>query len=152
MERIVIDTNVLANFFLKTKLSKRAKNAVKQALAEYSPILFTNILEETVFILIREELIYRGMARFYEQKNFIKRNGYEDLFVYKKFFEFLKRFEIPILENKFSISDFQDILENYNLLPNDALIASTCKHHGIKKIATFDEDFKRVDFLEIITP
>ena len=41
-------------------------------------------------------------------------------------------------------------LEQYNLLPNDALIAATCKYYGIKKIATFDEDFKRVDFLEVI--
>lgn len=41
------------------------------------------------------------------------------------------------------------IMEKYGLLPNDALIAATCKMHGIKKIATFDEDFKRVDFLEI---
>ncbi|MGB2843081.1 MAG: PIN domain-containing protein [Halobacteriota archaeon] len=32
------------------------------------------------------------------------------------------------------------------------LIAATCKHYGIDKIATFDPDFKRVDFLEIITP
>ncbi|MEM4945846.1 MAG: PIN domain-containing protein [Archaeoglobaceae archaeon] len=35
-------------------------------------------------------------------------------------------------------------------MPNDALIAATCKHYGIKKIATFDEDFKKVDFLEIL--
>ena len=41
-----------------------------------------------------------------------------------------------------------DIL--YHLLPNDALIAATCKHHGIRKIATFDPDFKRVDFLEML--
>ncbi|MGB7531990.1 MAG: PIN domain-containing protein [Halobacteriota archaeon] len=41
---------------------------------------------------------------------------------------------------------------DYKLLPNDAFIAATCKHHGITKIATFDPDFKRVDFLEIITP
>ena len=49
-------------------------------------------------------------------------------------------------------SDVIDLILKYRLLPNDALIAATCKHHGIKKIATFDEDFKRVDFLEIITP
>ena len=30
------------------------------------------------------------------------------------------------------------------------LIAATCKHHGITKIATFDSDFKRVDFLAVI--
>ncbi|MEM4617116.1 MAG: type II toxin-antitoxin system VapC family toxin [Archaeoglobaceae archaeon] len=43
-----------------------------------------------------------------------------------------------------------EIVEKYKLLPNDALIAATCKHYGIKKIATFDEDFKRVDFLEVL--
>ncbi|MEM4748175.1 MAG: PIN domain-containing protein [Archaeoglobaceae archaeon] len=29
-------------------------------------------------------------------------------------------------------------------------MAATCKHYGIRKIATFDEDFKRVDFLEVL--
>jgi predicted nucleic acid-binding protein len=40
-------------------------------------------------------------------------------------------------------------MKNYNLLPNDALIATTCKYYGIRKIATFDEDFKRVKFLDV---
>jgi len=43
-----------------------------------------------------------------------------------------------------------DVMEKYKLLPNDALIVATCKHYGIRKIATFDEDFRRVDFLEIV--
>ena len=38
-----------------------------------------------------------------------------------------------------------EIVKNYGLLPNDALIVATCKHYGIKKIATFDEDFRRVE-------
>jgi len=43
-----------------------------------------------------------------------------------------------------------EIMERYHLLPNDAMIASTCKYYGIKKIASFDEDFDRVKFLERI--
>ena len=43
------------------------------------------------------------------------------------------------------------VIQQYGLLPNDALIAATCKHYGIKKIATFDPDFERIDFLVIIT-
>ncbi|WP_203219001.1 PIN domain-containing protein [Geoglobus acetivorans] len=43
-----------------------------------------------------------------------------------------------------------DAITAYGLLPNDALIAATCKHYGIRKIATFDDDFKRVYFLEIV--
>jgi len=46
----------------------------------------------------------------------------------------------------------KDFIKEYHLLPNDALIAATCKYYGINKIATFDQDFERVDFLEIITP
>ena len=45
-----------------------------------------------------------------------------------------------------------ELVTRYNLMPNDAMIAATCEHHGIKKIATYDEDFTRVDFLEVIMP
>ncbi len=44
------------------------------------------------------------------------------------------------------------IVKDYKLLPNDAPIAATCRYYGIKKIATFDDDFKRVDFLEVVDP
>ena len=40
---------------------------------------------------------------------------------------------------------------DYKMLPNDALIAATCKHYGITNIATFDSDFDSVDFLDVIT-
>jgi len=50
------------------------------------------------------------------------------------------------------LKELLQIIIKYRLLPNDAFIAATCKHHGIRTIATFDPDFKRVDFLEIITP
>jgi len=43
-----------------------------------------------------------------------------------------------------------DLIRKYGLLPNDAIIASTCKHYGVGKIATFNSDFKRVKFLEVI--
>ena len=150
MEKVAVDTNVLVNFFLKTDLTEKAKNTIKITLTEYSPVVFTNILEETAFILIREELAHKGIVKFYDQRDFIEKNGYGSLFVYRKFFEFLKKFNILILENKFGIDDFQGIMEKYNLLPNDALIAATCRYYGIKKIASFDEDFKRVDFIEVL--
>ena len=52
--------------------------------------------------------------------------------------------------NKEIISDFAEISFDYSLLPNDALIAATCKYHGIRKIITFDSDFESVEFIEII--
>ena len=44
----------------------------------------------------------------------------------------------------------KEISIKYKLLPNDALTAATCKYYGISKIATFDDDFERVDFLEVV--
>jgi len=63
-------------------------------------------------------------------------------------FDILENF--VLLSITFDLHLVLEIMNKYRLLPNDALIAATCKYYGIKKIATFDEDFKRIDFLEII--
>lgn len=49
------------------------------------------------------------------------------------------------LKNVFSLS------EKYRLKTFDAFHAYYCKKLGIKKIATFDEDFDRVTFLKRVT-
>jgi predicted nucleic acid-binding protein len=48
------------------------------------------------------------------------------------------------------IGDWSEIMQEYRLLPYDALIVSTCISNGIKEIATFDRDFKRVDLLGVL--
>ena len=35
-----------------------------------------------------------------------------------------------------------DLIESYNLKPNDALILATCKHYNLKYLISLDEDFK----------
>ncbi len=42
-----------------------------------------------------------------------------------------------------------EIIKENGLLPNDAIIAATCKVYGISQIATFDSDFGKISFLEI---
>jgi len=41
-------------------------------------------------------------------------------------------------------------MEEYGLMPTDAIIALTCSQHGINAIATLDEDFKRVPWLKVV--
>lgn len=48
------------------------------------------------------------------------------------------------------VSDWSEIMQKYRLLPYDALIVSTCIFNGIREIATFDKDFKRVDLLDVL--
>ena len=48
------------------------------------------------------------------------------------------------------VRETSNIATKYGLLPNDTLIAATCKHYNISVIATLDEDFKRLPRLKII--
>ncbi len=45
-------------------------------------------------------------------------------------------------ENKYVMKEAFEIMKNYNLKPNDALILATCKHYGINYLLSLDEDFK----------
>ncbi len=94
-----------------------------------------------------------GIERHYDVIKELKKNENvykECLTLSKEFFRVMLNRKIEILPVTISWSDVLDMMEKYHLLPNDALIAAICKHHGIRKIATFDEDFKRVDFLDVI--
>lgn len=42
------------------------------------------------------------------------------------------------------------VVASLRLLPSDAIIALTCRHHGVDTILTFDEDFKRVPWLKVV--
>ncbi len=54
---------------------------------------------------------------------------------------------LPLIAEPIEIFRF---MEEYGLMPADALIAITCKHYEINTIATLDEDFKRVPWLRVI--
>ena len=46
--------------------------------------------------------------------------------------------------------DVVSLIEEYGLMPADALIALTCKQHGIGTVATLDDDFKRIPWLRTV--
>jgi len=48
------------------------------------------------------------------------------------------------------VEEAYTVISTYNLLPNDAIIAAACRHYGIRNIATFDEVFKRIPWLNTI--
>ncbi len=42
-----------------------------------------------------------------------------------------------------------ELIKSFGLLPNDALIAATCRFYNISLI-TFDSDFKNIPWLKVI--
>jgi predicted nucleic acid-binding protein len=114
-----------------------------------------NVIEESFYksLLLKTEGIYKKGKYTLKEKYIKERDNFEPVFKY--FDEFIKQLvetkslKILPLNAEISLRSIE-ISWKYGLLPNDALIAATCKHYRIDKIATFDPDFKRVDFLEVL--
>jgi len=125
-------------------------------LKSFKLLISPNVIEESFYksMYLRTETIHGRTGKYLLRDTYKRdKNAYRG--VYQYFHEFIPKLieagELRVLPiNAEIVLDSVKISWEYSLLPNDALIAATCKHYGIKKIATFDEDFKRVDFLEVV--
>jgi len=149
--KVFLDTSFFVDFF---RGKQEAKEIYEQIVSEE---LYTslNVLEETTYILMKLKASdLTGIKKHYDLIKELKKNEkvYRSCFnLSKDFFSSLLKWNVKVLPITLPWDDVLEVMVKYRLLPNDALIAAICKHYGINKIATFDPDFKRVDFLEIIT-
>ncbi len=114
------------------------------------------VYSEVAFNLLK--LLYTdkyGQYKFYDMKSRIAvldRDILEGYTILQDFLGELQRENmlvyLPITLEV--VREASNIATKYGLLPNDALIAATCRHYGISVIATFDEDFKRLPWLKVI--
>ncbi len=96
-----------------------------------------------------------GRYRFYDMKSALSNLDSNVLKGYRILHSFLKELLsegklifLPITTEV--MEEATKIATNYGLLPNDSLIAATCKCYGVNTIATFDEDFKQIPWLKVI--
>ena len=147
--KIFIDTSFFVEYFLGNGEAKNIYNAIK------SKELYTSIsvVEETTYILMK--LTASDLSNEDKHYEIIKKLK-KDERVYEICLNKARVFYFSLIGDGVKIlmpaswDITLEMMEKYKLLPNDALIAATCKHYGIKKIATFDDDFKKVDFLEVV--
>ncbi len=146
---IFVDTNVLYNIIFETKFTDYAL-----AFIETHQELATSVtvIHELVYVSVRDLCEERyGTKNNSSFRKFIADKGYapfqkdiDDLF------RFIGNSNLSLVPVNDDLEAWREIMLKYKLLPYDALIASTCLSNGIKKIATFDRDFRRVDLLEIV--
>lgn len=142
---VLIDANVVVSLLIHSEKTEEAKLLLGKI---EEPVVALNVVEEIIYVGL--SLIY-GVRGFKLKKKILKEGISKEADGFFNTLEsFLSEYGIEIFSTPNDLKELLRIIRKYRLLPNDALIAATCKHHGIKKIATFD--FKRVDFLEIITP
>ena len=140
MNGVFIDSSVFLDFL-------EGKEKAKTLLEEYSGLegcINDIVFSEVLFVYIKAETGKKSYE-LKKQPELVKSIELNDIV------ELLGRYRALDVGEAVK-SGAEGLIKKYGLLPNDALIAATCKHYGIRKIATFDSDFDRVDFLEVIMP
>ena len=142
---VLIDANIIVSLLFQSEKCDDAKEILRSI---DDPITILNVLEEVVYV---------GLSIIHESRRFklrdeIRKKGLNDdakLFL-SSLRSFVDEFQIRLVQPPGDLDLLLYSIKRYGLLPNDALIAATCYHYGISRIATFDSDFKRVDYLEIV--
>ena len=149
-EKCLIDTSILLKVILGGEID------VLRKLSEYVLYVPVNVLEETSFKIIISsvlESIKLEKYSFYRIKDEFEKDRGKELIEERLHLLNSIKDKLIVLElNEDIFESSKELVKKYRLLPNDALIAASCEHYGSNKIATFDSDFKRVDFLEVIMP
>ncbi len=96
-----------------------------------------------------------GEYKFYDMKRRVEQRDERLMRAYSIVGDFLRELErenrlVFLLVTVEVVREAGAIAREYGLLPNDALIAGTCRHYGVSTIATFDDNFKRIPWLKVI--
>ncbi len=150
MKLVYIDTSFILSILLETEKSDLAE----QILEAYrgSHFMVSGIaINEALYVATYECYKQKGIVKGrYGLRKLISKQGYPRE-VIDAIDSFLKDLNIKIINDYFDYDEYLQIIQSFKLLPNDAQIALTCKHYGINTILTFDEDFKRVPWLKVVS-
>lgn len=146
---IFVDTNIFYNILYETELTPQAKKAIDLLIEPVTSIIVYN---ELLHVTFRAYAKHRhGITSYHEFKRFFVEKGIEAFKEpLKLIHELLEELNVKIISDHQSVEELKEVIMKYKLLPTDAQIAITCRHNGITKIATLDEDFRRVPWLEMI--
>lgn len=144
-----VDSNVLAYYIFRSEYTEEAA----RLLAEHEDLATSiRVIDEVIFLSIRRLALERlGLRRLDKVKAYISKHGLN--FALEKLTtlrDVIHDLNIIVLKDVASFEELLDTMVKYNLTPSDALIALTCRHHNIKTILTFDQDFKRVPWLKVV--
>ena len=149
-EEVFIDSSIFIAHCMKND-----RTLLKLVERKNKLVTSPSVLEEALYkcLFIKNEETFGGGVYSLKRNYQRHRDVFSGILLYfEKFIKILREYEIlRLLEINDAIYELMiEMSKKYSLLPNDALIAATCKFYGIKHIASFDEDFQRVDFLEVL--
>jgi predicted nucleic acid-binding protein len=141
--KVLYDSNVLIKYLAG---DEKALALLEKAInGEWEGYITGTVVSETIYIYLRLAL---DVSRYKLRELINKRDERIKNLIEEDIRPLLSFFNLVTAEAR--IEELLDLIENYGLLPNDALIAIVALKHGISTIATFDDDFKRIPWLRII--
>ena len=146
---ICLDTNIVYHFLFETELTSKSEKIIREGIIEGMaiPVIVYNELLYTVAAKIAR--VKYGVKGKYSFRKFIAKHGFPREAI-EKVDGFIKDFKIAILKDHQDTEELVNTILLYRLTPNDAQITLTCKHNNIETLASFDKDFKRVPWLNVI--
>ncbi len=143
----MIDTNVLIYFLadIKTESKEKIKKLFEQE-NKYQFVITTRILDELIFkiIVIQSGKNFKNLKA---NKNIIKKYSSTIDFIRS----FLEDFNFKIYEIKEKhYWKLKDVINEYELIGNDALTFIVMKENNLKYIATIDKDFKHIPAINVL--
>ena len=145
---ILLDTNILYHILHKTNLTEEALTLLDDNPREY--VIDTIVHNEPIYTSTLHHLEHQHSVKgAYSARKWIRKHGYPREVIHAVE-ELIKRLDIRLVQSIYTEKGLYEALLKYRLLPSDAIIALTCKHYGIGRILTFDEDFKRVPWLTVL--
>ena len=144
---VFIDTSIIVEYILNGPKADFAEIVLSASSTNVtSTIVYRESLGALAMALGREKFGIKGK---HSLRKFIRKNGWAKFeSVVEALDGLIREGDIVVLQDFQSISELKSIMKKYRLMPSDAQITLTCRNYSIEKIATFDSDFKRVDFLK----
>ena len=144
----MIDTNIIITILTSSEKIEKARS-IFNLLKDEELVITLGILEEVAYVGL--SCIYG--CRAFKLRDALKKGlNLESINFLEGLESFIKKMQIGIISPPNDPTAVLKMIGYYRLLPADAVIVATCKDNGVTKIATFDSDFMRVDFLEVIGP
>lgn len=128
--RIVLDSSILIEYFKQNKIE----------------LLDFLLKAESVELCINSAVLSEGAYHWLARKGDKAPRSLQQAEQIPKILrdnnplDFLSQFTV-LPSNNSVVSIYLDLMQRYNLLPNDALIIATAKLHSIPAVASYDPDF-----------
>ena len=109
------------------------------------------VVNELLYIAVTKHYRDLGLVRGrWDLRRVLAERGYPRELV-SSIIGLLEELEVQILPEPQDYREMVEVAKDYRLLPSDAIIALTCRYHGVNRIITFDRDFERVPWLQVIS-